>query len=78
MTISAEGTPIGTRGVVNFIAGTGVLNTFTDSGSQVDIQQGSDTAVLLSRSTGESGSDLLCTWLAGRRARTPAIYRRRF
>src|SRR5882762_6225062 len=65
VTISAEGTPIGTRGVVNFIAGTGVLNAFTDSGSQVNVQQGSDTAVLLSRSTGQSGSDLLCTSTGG-------------
>src|SRR5215813_6781338 len=30
VTISAEGTPIGTRGVVNFVVGTGVLNAFTD------------------------------------------------
>src|SRR6266567_2685242 len=65
VTISTEGTPIGTRGVVNFIAGTGVLNAFTDSGSQVNIQQGSDTAVLLSRSTGQSGSDLLCSSAGG-------------
>src|SRR6266704_1988987 len=65
VTISTEGTPIGTRGVVNFIAGTGVLNALTDTGSQLNIQQGSDTAVLLTRSTGQAGSDLLCNSASG-------------
>jgi hypothetical protein len=60
VTVSTEGTPIGTRGIVNFIAGSGVLNAFTDTGSQLNIQQGSDTTVLLTRSTGQAGSDLLC------------------
>jgi len=65
VTVSTEGTPIGTRGVVNFIAGTGVLNALTDTGSQLNIQQGSDTAVLLTRSTGQAGSDLLCNSASG-------------
>ena len=65
VTVSTEGTPIGTRGVVNFIAGTGVLNAFTDTGSQINLQQGSDTSVLLTRSTEQSGSDLLCNSASG-------------
>ena len=61
-TISVENsnTLIGTRGVENFIAGSGLVNIITDSGVSIDVQQNADTAILLSRATYQSGQSALC------------------
>jgi len=60
VTIDANGTLVGSRGTANFIAGSGILNVLSDTGSQINIQQNADTAVVLSRSTGQAGTDLVC------------------
>ena len=65
LTIDANGTPVGTRGTANFIAGNGVVNALSDTGSQITIQQSADTAVMLSRSNEQSGSDLVCASASG-------------
>src|SRR5437879_4605809 len=65
VTVSTEGTPIGTRGGVNFIAGTGVLNAFCDTGSELALLRVAAALVRLSVTTEQSGSELLCNSASG-------------
>lgn len=64
-TIQNNGTVVGARGVANFISGTGVLNAISDTGSQINIQQSVDTAVIPSKTTAQSGSLWLCNSASG-------------
>lgn len=61
ITLQNQGTQIGTRGVVNVQAGFGLLNITADTGSKLNLQQSINTAVVLSRSTHQAGSTLLCS-----------------
>ncbi|MGH9452792.1 MAG: hypothetical protein ACRD2O_02350 [Terriglobia bacterium] len=65
VTIESNGTTIGARGTVNFISGAGVLSTISDTGAQIDIQQGVDTSTILSKTTAQSGATLLCSSASG-------------
>jgi hypothetical protein len=65
LTVQANGTTVGSRGIEDFISGTGVLNALSDTGTQINIQQTADTAVLLSRSTEQAGTTVLCAPASG-------------
>jgi hypothetical protein len=60
LTIDLSGTVVGTRAIANFIPGAGILDTFIDTGSQINIQQNVDTGLILSRANHQSGQTLLC------------------
>jgi hypothetical protein len=60
LTIDSGGTPVGTRAIANFIPGSGILNTLSDTGTQINIQQSVDTGTILSRAGHQSGQTLLC------------------
>ena len=63
LTVGLEGTAVGTRGINNYIAGTGILDLISDTGTQINIQQSADTSYLLTRAQAQAGSDvtLSCT-----------------
>lgn len=65
LTIDSNGTVVGSRGIANFLPGTGILNLITDTGSMINIQQTVDTAVVLTRSDQQSGQTLLCASTGG-------------
>jgi hypothetical protein len=65
LTIDSNGTVVGTRGVANFVPGTGILNLISDTGTMVNIQQAVDTAVVLTRGGQQSGQTVLCTSAGG-------------
>lgn len=58
--IAVDGTALATRSFINYIAGPGILNTFTDTGTQVNLQQSMDTALLLTRAENQKGATLSC------------------
>ncbi len=64
-TIENNGTTVGSDGIVNFIAGVGVLNTISNTGSQINIQQGVDTSVILSKATAQSSTPWQCFSASG-------------
>lgn len=59
-TVQNNGTAVGSRAMQNYIAGAGILNTLSDTGTAIDIQQSIDTAVIQSRANEQAGGDLLC------------------
>lgn len=65
LTIDSNGTVVGTRGVANFVPGTGILNLLSDTGTMVNIQQSVDTAVVLTRGGHQSGQTVLCASASG-------------
>lgn len=58
--IAVNGEALATRSFINYIAGPGLINTFTDTGTQVNLQQSLDTALILTRAEHQSGSTLTC------------------
>jgi hypothetical protein len=65
MTLENNGLTVGTRGVGNFIAGPGIVNAMTDTGSRIDIQQSMDSAVVQTRTGLQSGNTLYCASTSG-------------
>src|SRR5215467_684844 len=65
LTIENNGTAVGARGVANYISGSGIQNTISDTGSQINIQQNVDTSVIASKATAQSGAFLLCSAASG-------------
>lgn len=65
LTIDAAGTTVGSRSIANFVAGSGIVNALSDTGTAINIQQNADTAVMLSRATEQSGTDLVCASASG-------------
>ena len=45
---------------MNFVPGSGVLNMLVDSGSQINVQQAVDSAMVATRAGNQSGQTLLC------------------
>ncbi len=60
LTIYNGGTPVGSRAIANFIAGAGIVDSLSDTGTQINIQQSVDTGLILSRANHQSGQTLLC------------------
>lgn len=59
--IDNNGTLVGSRNVMNLIGGVGVVNTISDTGTQINIQQSVDTSVIPSKATAQSGAMSLCS-----------------
>lgn len=51
---------VGARSRANFVAGGGIVNAITDSGSAIDIQSSVDTAVVLTKAHLQTGAVLAC------------------
>ena len=60
LSIESNGTPVGSRSAANFIAGAGLTNVLTDTGSAVNVQFGLDTAVIETKQGEQGGTALLC------------------
>lgn len=65
LTIQADGTVLGSRGILNVQAGEGIVHTVADTGTVMDVETLVDTAVVETRSNLESGADLLCVSTSG-------------
>ena len=61
VTVQANATTIGTRSIVNYVAGTGLIQTLSDNGTAVTVQQAVDTAIIQTVPAGQSGTSLLCS-----------------
>jgi hypothetical protein len=60
LAIDNNGTLVGSRSVVNLIGGLGMVNTISDTGTQISVQQSVDTSVIPSKATAQSGVMWLC------------------
>jgi hypothetical protein len=60
LTLESNGVVAGSETVENFLPGAGILNTISDSGSQLNVQQFIDSAVVETKSSEQSGGVLLC------------------
>lgn len=65
ITLEANGTVVGSRGVGDLRPGFGILTAVADTGSKLTIQHTADTAVLLSRSAHQGGQTLRCVSQSG-------------
>lgn len=65
LTVQNGGVTVGARGTENFVPAVGITNVVTDLGTKVNIQQGVDTAVILSQAAHQSGQALLCQSASG-------------
>lgn len=63
--IQNGGTTVATRSAANFIPGLGIANVVTDLGDKVNVQQGVDTSIILSRAGHQAGQALLCQSASG-------------
>jgi hypothetical protein len=61
LAVDNNGTLVGSRSVLNLIAGVGVVNTISDTGTQINLQQSVDTSVIPSKATAQSGAMFLCS-----------------
>ncbi len=61
LAIDNNGTLVGSRGVMNLIGGLGLVNTISDTGTQINLQQSVDTSVIPSKATAQSGAMWLCS-----------------
>ena len=73
LAIDNNGTLVGSRGVMNLIGGVGVINTISDTGTQINVQQSVDTSVIPSKATAQSGAMFLCTAAGSSNAYTCAM-----
>src|SRR5579883_1804769 len=64
LAVMNSGVAVGTRERVNFIPGQGLTSIMTDTGSQINIQLGLDSAVIQTQPGEQSGLDLLCASVA--------------
>lgn len=65
ITIRNAGTLVGTRNTANYIAGSGLINAISDTGTELTVQQMVDPAVFESRSQLQSGGTLSCISAGG-------------
>jgi hypothetical protein len=61
LAIDNNGTLVGSRNIMNLIGGLGVVNTISDTGTQINVQQSVDTSVIPSKATAQSGAMSLCS-----------------
>jgi hypothetical protein len=60
LAVDNNGTLAGARNVMNLIGGVGVVNTISDTGTQINVQQSVDTSVIPSKAAAQSGAMFLC------------------
>jgi hypothetical protein len=65
LTVSNNDTLVGMRPWVNFVAGSGVLNTISDNGSRINVQQSVDTAVIQTKASAQAGGAVFCASSGG-------------
>jgi len=65
LAIESNGALIGSRGGVNLIAGTGIQEALTDTGSQINVQTSLDSAVVQTQPGEQSGAVLVCSSVNG-------------
>lgn len=73
LAIDNNGTLVGTRSVLNLIGGVGVVNTISDTGTQINVQQSVDTSVIASKASAQSGAVWLCNSAGSSSAYTCAL-----
>lgn len=73
LAIDNNGTLVGSRAVMNLIGGAGVVNTISDTGTQINVQQSVDTSVIPSKATAQSGAMFLCNSTGSSNAYTCAL-----
>jgi len=61
LAIDNNGTLVGSRNIMNLIGGVGVVNTISDTGTQINVQQSVDTSVIPSKANAQSGAMWLCS-----------------
>ena len=61
LAIDNNGTLVGSRNIMNLIGGMGVVNTISDTGTQINVQQSVDTSVIPSKANAQSGAMWLCS-----------------
>lgn len=65
LTVKSNDVTVGQRGAINFEAGPGIMTVMTDSGSEINVLLGLDTAVVQTPWGEQSGSALLCASTGG-------------
>jgi hypothetical protein len=65
LTVDANGTTVGSRAILNFVTGGGILDTLLDTGTQINVEAMADTAVMQSRAAEQSGATTLCASASG-------------
>ena len=65
LTVKSNDVTVGQHGAINFEAGPGIMTVMTDSGSEVNVLLGLDTAVVQTPWGEQSGSALLCPSTSG-------------
>jgi hypothetical protein len=65
VTLQNNGTIVGTRASEDFISGLGMLNALSDTGTQLDIQQSFDPAVIQTLASNQAGTTLACASTSG-------------
>jgi len=65
LSVYSDGVLVGSSGAANFVTGTGLTNTITNTGSQINVQIGLDTATVQTQSGEQSGTAVLCASASG-------------
>jgi hypothetical protein len=65
VTVQNNGTVVGTRAAEDFISGLGMLNVLSDTGTQLDIQQSVDPAVMQTLANNQAGTSVVCASTSG-------------
>jgi hypothetical protein len=65
ITLQNNGTTVGIRGIENFIPGLGITNAVADTGTQLNIQEMLDFAIIPTRASDQAGGTLLCGSASG-------------
>ena len=65
LAVQASGALVGSRPSINLIAGMGIQEVLTDTGSQINIQTALDSAVVQTQPGAQSGGALLCLSTGG-------------
>ncbi len=60
ITLKSGTTTVGTRGVISYIAGTGIVNAISDQAGELRVQQNVDTAVVMLKTEFQNGEPLRC------------------
>jgi hypothetical protein len=65
LTVQNGGSIVGTRGNLNFVPGTGLVNVITDLGNAINVQQAIDTALVVSKPSLQAGETVMCQSASG-------------
>ena len=60
LSVENNSSAVGARSTHNYLPGTGITTTLSDTGTKITIQNAIDSAIVLTRATAQSGTDLVC------------------